>query len=122
MSIVTTVQFRGIESSPALEATIREHAERLEKFAADVRTCRVVVTRDSARHQQGSLYQISISLRAGRRVINVGVEGSQDARHADAYVAVTDAFDAVRRRLEDFSRRRRGDVKRHRAAGPNPAA
>lgn len=122
MSIVTTVQFRGIETSPALEAVIREHAERLGKFNADVRTVRVVVARDSARHQHGAPYEISISLRAGRREINVGVEGSQDPRHADAYVAVTDAFDAARRRLEDFSRRRRGDVKRHPAADSNSAA
>jgi hypothetical protein len=34
-----------------------------------------------------------------------------DGRHKDAHVAIHDAFDAARRRLEDLARRQRGDVK-----------
>jgi hypothetical protein len=34
-----------------------------------------------------------------------------DSRHKDAYVAIHEAFDVARRRLEDVARRQRGDVK-----------
>jgi len=33
--------------------------------------------------------------------------------HADPYVAIRDAFDAARRQLEDYARRRRQHVKSH---------
>ena len=33
--------------------------------------------------------------------------------HEDVYVALRDAFDAARRKLEDFAREQRGDVKHH---------
>ena len=34
-----------------------------------------------------------------------------DGRHKDAHVAIHEAFDVARRRLEDVARRQRGDVK-----------
>lgn len=34
-----------------------------------------------------------------------------DGRHSDALVALHDAFDIARRRIEDVARRQRGDVK-----------
>jgi len=38
-----------------------------------------------------------------------------DEHHAysDVYVAIRDAFDAMRRQLEDYARRQRGQVKEH---------
>lgn len=38
-------------------------------------------------------------------------EPSKYAAHEDIYVAIRDAFDAARRKLQDFARRQRGDVK-----------
>ena len=37
-----------------------------------------------------------------------------DAVHKDAAVAIHEAFDAARRRLQDAARKQRGDVKAHR--------
>ena len=38
---------------------------------------------------------------------------TQDHSHEDPYVALRDAFDAMERRLESFTHRRRGEVKSH---------
>ena len=38
-------------------------------------------------------------------------------RHKDIYVAISDSFRAMRRQLQDYVRRLRGDVKTHAAAG-----
>lgn len=40
-------------------------------------------------------------------------ELSKHAAHEDIYVAIRDAFDAARRKLQDYARRQRGDVKIH---------
>ncbi len=37
----------------------------------------------------------------------------EDHSHEDPYVVVRDAFDSMRRRLEDYMRKKRGDVKMH---------
>jgi len=44
----------------------------------------------------------------------------QSHAHEDVYVAIRDAFDAAKRRLEDYACLQRGDVKRH--AQPQLAA
>ena len=49
----------------------------------------------------------------------VNRDNSQAGAHHDVHVAIRDAFDAARRRVQDFARRRRGEVKSH---VPEPAA
>jgi hypothetical protein len=48
----------------------------------------------------------------GREIV-VGNERAISHVHEDAYVAVRDAFDAARPRLEDHTRGRRGEVEAH---------
>ena len=114
MDVATTIVFRGMERSEALEANIRQQVARLRKFAADLRTCKVVVAADTQRPQQGGAYRISIHAAVGRREIDVGETHAHDARHIDPYAAVSDAFDALRRLVEAYAERRRGDIKRNR--------
>jgi hypothetical protein len=45
--------------------------------------------------------------------IVVSREPGEDHSHEDLHVAVRDAFDAVRRRLQDHMRRLDGDTKQH---------
>jgi len=113
VDVATTIVFRGMERSEALEANIRQQVARLRKFAADLRTCKVVVAADTLRHQQGGAYRIGVHAAVGRREIDVGV-AHDDARHGDPYVAVSDAFDSLRRLVEADAERRRGDSKRNR--------
>ena len=40
-------------------------------------------------------------------------EAEMDSVHRDARVAIHEAFNAARRRLQDFARRQRGAVKTH---------
>ena len=105
MAIATLVTFRGTESSPALRAHVVEHARRLERFADDIRSCRVVVG------QAGDRFDVHAHLLMRGRTIEAASLPSSTTRNDDAYVAVTEAFDVLRRRVEDYVRRRRGDVK-----------
>ena len=119
MSFPTIVQFRGIDASDALHAKIEEYAQRLSKFADDIRSCHVVVSVDRASQQQGEHYRISIHLTLDGHEILAGDAHAMDPRHQDPYVAVADAFHVARRCIEDYARRRRAAARpARRAANP----
>lgn len=117
MPMLTPLQlaFRGMKPSPALEAKIREQADKLESFFAPITSCRVAV---EARHhhRQGNLYHVRVDVKVPDAEIVASRDPAEHHAHEDAYVAVRDAFRAVQRRLEDYARRRRGQVKRHQAS------
>jgi cold shock CspA family protein/ribosome-associated translation inhibitor RaiA len=115
MSFETQITFRGMEPSPAVEARIREHAERLLRFHDRITSCRVVIQAPHRRHHKGRLYEVRVDLKLPGREIAVTRDPSEHHAHEDVYVAIRDAFDAVARRLEDAARERRGDVKSHEA-------
>ena len=50
--------------------------------------------------------RLDIKVPGGELVVN-------HEHNADAHVAVRDAFDAAKRKLQDYARRQRGEVKRH---------
>jgi ribosomal subunit interface protein len=116
MPIPLQITFRDMDPSPAIEARIREKAAKLERFAPRITSCRVVVEERNRHQRQGRLYGIHIDLRAPGEELVAGHGHPLDHAHEDVYVAIRDAFAAARRRLEDHSRRQRGDVKTHDAA------
>jgi cold shock CspA family protein/ribosome-associated translation inhibitor RaiA len=107
------ITFRHMDPSPALEARIRRRAGEFDRFHGRIMGCRVVVDCRHRRHQQGNLFEVAIDLTLPGREIAVGNERGINHAREDAYVAVRDAFDAARRRLEDHARGRRGEVKAH---------
>ena len=100
------ITFRHMDPSPAIEARIRGRAEELVQFYDRITSCRVVVECRHRRHQQGKLFSVSIDLTIPGREIVVGRDPGANHAHEDAHVAVRDAFDALRRRLEDEVRQR----------------
>ena len=113
MRLPLQITFRHMDPSPALEARIRQRVEELEQFSDRLTSCRVVVDCRHRRHQQGNLFEVAIDLTLPGREIVVRNEAGINHAHEDAHVAVRDAFDAARRRVEDFARSRRGEVKAH---------
>lgn len=110
------IAFEGVRHSDAIEARIRQEAEKLEQFHDRLTAARVVVARPQHRHHAGDTYHIRIHLLAPGGVdVHVSRDPAADGRHEDVYVTITDAFDAARRQLQDAIRRQEGSVKRHEA-------
>ena len=107
------IVWRGMEPSPALEANIREWVGKLEKFCDHIIGCRVVVEQLHRHKHRGNLFNVRVEIGVPGTDIVVGHEHRKDHGHEDVYVAARDAFQAARRRLEDYVRRERGDVKSH---------
>ncbi len=111
MVLPLQITFHGLDPSPAIEAAVREHATRLERFSCDITSCRVLVEAPHRHHQQGNLFRLRIDLTVPGREIVVGRDPAEHHAHEDPYVAIRDAFDAARRQLEDHARIQRGAVK-----------
>ena len=108
MQVPLQITVRDFPQSEALEARIREKAAKLEEFHPNITSCRVTVEEMRKHHQQGRHFQVSLDVRVpGREIV------ANHSHDEDAYVAVRDAFDAVRRQLEEAARVQRGDVKGH---------
>jgi ribosomal subunit interface protein len=108
---VLTVTFRGMDPSEAVEALVRERAVRLERFRDQIVSCRVVVESPHRHHQHGRLFHIRIDVTTPGGELVVNRDHGDDHSHEDAYVAVRDAFEALERRLKDYTDKRRGYVK-----------
>jgi cold shock CspA family protein/ribosome-associated translation inhibitor RaiA len=105
------VSFRHMHHSDAIEALVREKSAKLDELSDHIMSCRVVVEPKGKRHLRGKLYEVRIDLTVPGEEIAVTREPDQHTEHEDIYVAVRDAFDAAGRRLEDYIRRKRRDVK-----------
>jgi len=105
--------FRHMERSPSLEAAVRERVEKLEKFCDEIIGCQVMFEEPHQHHHQGNLYHFRIHLTVPGKEIVVKRSPDDEHAHEDAFVALRDAFDGVRRQLEDYVRIRRGKVKTH---------
>jgi ribosomal subunit interface protein len=118
MEIPLQITFRNLVPSPAVETRIREKAKRLERFHERITGCRVVVEAPHRQHQQGMLYRVAIDLTVPGAELVINREAGDNHAHEDIYIAIRDAFDALQRRLRDFARRRRGEVRSHGESAP----
>ena len=103
------IHFLDMPESDAVEAKIRERAESLSQFSADIQRCEIWVASPHGHHRGGNLYEIRIRATVPGEVIEVGLQPAEE----DVFVSIRESFDAARRRLEDYERRRRGQVKAH---------
>jgi len=108
MRLPFNIQFHGMEASEAVEANAREHIHKLEEFAPDIMTCRVNIDLEQKHKHQGRPFgvRIDLTLPGHELVVN-------RVQHEDVYVALRDAFDHMKRQLEDVVRKRRGQEKQH---------
>jgi ribosomal subunit interface protein len=103
MKLPLEITFRTMEPSEALEANVREHVDKLDKFYDRIMGCWVIVEKDHTHHHQGNLYHVRIDLTVPSKELVVSREPEKHHAHEDVYVAVRDAFRAIRRQLENYS-------------------
>lgn len=113
MQLPLQITFRNMDPSDAVEAKIRERAAKLDHFAQYIMSCRVAIEAPHRHHHTGGLYHVRIDITLPGEEIVVSREPDLHHAHEDVYVALRDAFDAARRKLEDHVRRQRGKVKSH---------
>ncbi|WP_448873889.1 HPF/RaiA family ribosome-associated protein [Desulfobulbus propionicus] len=114
MQVPLQVTFRNTAPSEAVEAEVRKRVEKLNRYHGNIVSCRVVVEAPLPNKQKGGLYKIRIDLTCPESKIEVNRDPDpRNQAHEDVYVALRDAFDAANRKLEQYTARRKGEVKQH---------
>ena len=102
MQIPLQISLHGVHRSEVLYEAVRRRANKLERYYDRIMSCRVVL------ELAGGQFNVRIDLKVpGGEIAVTHVENEE------LDVALRDAFDAARRRLEDYARTQRGDVKQH---------
>jgi ribosome-associated translation inhibitor RaiA len=117
MTFPLRIHLLDMGPSVAIEAKIRERAMKLERFSS-IERCEVWVESPRGHHRAGPLFGVRIRLSIAGDDVAVELQPTED----DVFVAIRQAFDAARRRLEDAGRRRNGRVKAHPRAPGDPSA
>jgi ribosomal subunit interface protein len=99
------IAFRNLERTPALDAAVREHAGKLERYYDRIIGCSVVVEERHKHHRHGNHFHVRVELTVPGATLVAGREPDEDHAYTDAYVAIRDAFGMMRRQLEDHARR-----------------
>ena len=96
------IAIRDFPTSPALEEHIREKAEKLLRFCSTITQCHVVVELAQKHKHQGKLFAAHVDLH---------VPGKEFAVHRkeneDVYLAVDEAFDAIKQQLKHYMDRQK---------------
>ncbi|MGH9367094.1 MAG: HPF/RaiA family ribosome-associated protein [Thermoanaerobaculia bacterium] len=103
------VQFLELPRSDLLEAKIRKKFEGLERYSASILACHVWVEKPLGHHRKGLLFDVQVRLTVPGEDLIIVAQPPED----DVSVAIRNAFDAMRRRLQDYERRRRARLKAH---------
>jgi cold shock CspA family protein len=131
MNLPVQITFRNIDSSELVENWILSEAEKLDTFYNRIMSCRVAVEMLHRHHKKGNPFHIRIDLTLPGRELVINREPSLGIRlrqvgaakitkrsgvetpHNDLRLAISDAFKTAGRRLQDYARRQRGDIKSH---------
>jgi hypothetical protein len=131
MTLPLQVTFRNMKHSTEVEDWIRAEAEKLETFYHRIIGCRVAIEVPHRHHKKGKPLHIRIDLTLpGKEIVItrepvairrdlVKREGAEATHaqsklpHSDLKLVIHEAFKSAARRVQDFARRQRGEVKNH---------
>ncbi|HEX2830525.1 MAG TPA: HPF/RaiA family ribosome-associated protein [Burkholderiales bacterium] len=101
MELPLQITFHSIQRSDAIAGQVRSRARKLEKFFDRIHCCRVAIEAPHHRRTKGNEYRVRVEVSLpGQQLVVTRGEGDHGA-YADVYAAIRDAFDAMRRQLED---------------------
>jgi ribosome-associated translation inhibitor RaiA len=105
-----------MDTSAAVAARVQEEAAKLDRYFDRITSCRVIVEAPHRHHRRGEPFHIRIELGVpGKELVVTHVPTLEHEEqgewhkhlevgspHKDVYVAIRDAFKAMRRQLQDY--------------------
>ena len=111
MAIPMQITFRHMETSPAVEARVRDLTRHLGSFSERIQSCRVVVDTPHRHHHQGKVFNVKVQVGLPGEDVVVDMERPQRDGHEDVYVVLRDAFYAAKRQVQQRMSSLRGEPK-----------
>ncbi len=111
MAVPVQISFQGKDSSEALSAFIHEQAEKLGRVNARIERVDVNIQPPPGNgHHHGRPFHVRIRLHVPGNDVIVDRDPTTDDSHDDAHIAVRDAFETARRRLQHHTERLRHEA------------
>ncbi len=98
----------GTTITEPMKELIEERFSRLDRYYDRITGCTVAVTESKQGQRSGRFYSLRVAVTVPKGTIVVNRQKGDTL-----YVAVREAFDAVRRRVQDYARLMRGQIKNH---------
>ncbi len=111
MTFPIEILFRNMTHSDFIWNDVWDHTEKLQRFFDRIMSCRVTISAPHHHRRNGNVYVVQIDLRLPGEDLNITNEHKYNPAHKDVYVAIRDAFEAAKRKLEDLTRKKRHFVK-----------
>ncbi len=108
MQVPLQLTIRDVEHTDAIEQKLRQKAEKLNQYSDNIISCHVVVERTQSHKNTGKLYNVRINLTLPGKELFVNHNEQEDL-----YVSIREAFDDMTRKVEEASRKIKGEVKVH---------
>jgi ribosome-associated translation inhibitor RaiA len=131
MKLPVQITFRNMQSYETIEAIIRKRVEKLETYYDQIMGCRVLIEVPNRHQFRGRHRHIRIDLTVPDAEIVINHEPNLHSKqkqietevhtkslelqvdYKDINVAIREAFEVAGRRLQNYARRRRLDIKEH---------
>lgn len=127
------ITYRNFDASDWIERRVRDEVASLERYYPRILGCRVALELAHRHHQTGNRFRVRIDIALpGENIVvshepdlhaalqdteveraRKGIEVEPERKHL--VVAIDEAFETARRRLQDFGARQRGFTKTHEA-------
>lgn len=102
------INFRNLDHSDAIEASVRKYAAKLAQLNGEVQSCRVTIESPHKHRYKGKIYQVVVDVKVPGKELVVSRTPDDEHAHEDVYVAIRDAFNAAHRRIQQYTKKRRG--------------
>ncbi len=105
------VTFSGLPHNDLIARMCERELIKLKRYAPRLVGCSVLVTRTNNRHRTGRRHEVRIHAHSPRILVSVTRTPREHSEAETLELAVREAFDRARRRLQDAVRRLRGAIK-----------
>src|SRR5260221_7587751 len=114
MQTAPEVIFNGVDRSAWVENYVVERLEHLEKFARDITSCHVTLSREQRSHHKGNRYSVMVQVRVPRQH-DLAVRKQKQIRDMRTQLPaiINEAFGAIETQLKRTVARRRHEEKAH---------
>jgi cold shock CspA family protein len=117
MAVPLEINLRGVDiHEEAFKAEIERQALKLGKLYSHIMNLRVVVDTPPKHKRRGRTHKVSVEvLLPQKKKLVANREHRESGAHEEMTYVIREAFDAARRQLEEYARRKSREVKAHEA-------
>ncbi len=115
MTTPIEIHFHGLDRSEAVEARIAEKVSMLERHFDRMTHCWIRIEQPHQKKDKSRIFVVKLEIGVpGHANVVVSSESENDHSHEDIAIAVRDAFDKAKRRLDDVASKMKAPAKRER--------